>query len=256
MNGCGEVADPVFVQPHFDDVALSCGGTVASLAAAGRPRIVTVFGGVPEGKSTEFVRFQHERWGLSEVEAVDRRREEDRSAANQLGARVDVVWLDYLDAIYRQPHYASDEALFGSLIPEDRPLAAEIAQELAPLGDVFAVPMAVGKHVDHQLAYLAGKALHRSGKAVWLYADQPYALDPVVFHRRFGELRDPASCRQAISPEQFDRRWRAIECYGSQLPVIFRDYDCPRTQLERFGKRPSEDSIVELSWKLEDVSDE
>lgn len=256
MNGSGEVVDPVFVQPHFDDVALSCGGTVAGLAAAGRPRIVTIFGGVPEGESSEFVRFQHERWGLSDIDAVVRRREEDRAAAKQLGDTVDVVWFDFLDAIYRQPHYASDEALFGSLISEDRPLVAEIADELAPLGDVFVVPMAIGKHVDHQLAFLAGKALQRSGKTVWLYADQPYTLDPGAFHERLGELGDPSSCRHGVSPEQFDRRWRAIECYGSQLPVVFRDYDCPRTQLEGFGKRPGEDSIVELFWKLEDDSDE
>ena len=34
----------IFVQPHYDDVPLSCGGTVALAAVQGqRPAIVTVF---------------------------------------------------------------------------------------------------------------------------------------------------------------------------------------------------------------------
>ncbi len=38
----------LFIAPHFDDVALSCGGEVARLVAAGETvSIVTVFAGVP-----------------------------------------------------------------------------------------------------------------------------------------------------------------------------------------------------------------
>ncbi|MGN6673994.1 MAG: PIG-L deacetylase family protein, partial [Thermomicrobiales bacterium] len=58
----GEVAIAAthcFLAPHYDDVALSCGGTVALLAGQGaRPLVVTVFGGDPSSVTlTTFARW-------------------------------------------------------------------------------------------------------------------------------------------------------------------------------------------------------
>src|SRR4051794_35360271 len=101
---CGYAAMPerrVYVAPHYDDVALSCGGTVAMDARTGAPLIVTVFAGQPDGSLSAFAHLQHAQWGVSEAEVIAQRRREDACAAAALGASVATRWLDFLDAIYR-----------------------------------------------------------------------------------------------------------------------------------------------------------
>src|SRR5579883_373196 len=117
----------LFVSPHFDDVALSCGGTVAREARDGRALVVTVFAGEPADTLTSFAEFQHRRWGALD-DAVATRRREDRAAMEALGA--DYHWLDFPDAIYRGDLYRSDEDLFGSVKAPDEPLQQTIAAAL------------------------------------------------------------------------------------------------------------------------------
>ncbi len=250
MSASAAVADTVFVQPHFDDVALSCGAAVARLAESESPVIVTVFGGQPATAASEFARFQHERWALAEETVIQTRREEDRAAARALGEAVRVVWLDYLDAIYRDERYGSDEALFGDPVDADIELIERIAGELAAFGERFAVPLGVGNHVDHQLVHMAGRRLAADGHTVWCYADLPYALDRQALRWRLDELGNPAPCARSVSTAHFERRWQAIECYKSQLPVLFRDLPQPREAFEQFGGEFSDRLPVELFWSL------
>ena len=61
----------VFLSPHYDDVVLSCGGTVALLVEQGEPPLVlTIFGGeVTDEVTTDFaasVREHAERIGEGE----------------------------------------------------------------------------------------------------------------------------------------------------------------------------------------------
>src|ERR1043166_8452227 len=94
----------IFVSPHFDDVALSCGGTVAAEVAAGHdPLIVTVFAGAPppERPLSGFAQVIHEMMGCKDAtaaEVLNMRRSEDEAAVRTLGARHH--WLDHLDAPY------------------------------------------------------------------------------------------------------------------------------------------------------------
>src|SRR6185312_9724559 len=100
-------APAIFLAPHYDDVALSCGGTVARLSDSGhKPLVITVFGGVPSAPLTPFAQDMHDLWGVGPGDAVALRREEERCAEQVLGARS--VWLDFLDAIYREDRYTSD----------------------------------------------------------------------------------------------------------------------------------------------------
>ena len=48
------MARRIFVAPHYDDIALSLGGTVARLTGKDDVWIVTVFGGVPAGELSPF----------------------------------------------------------------------------------------------------------------------------------------------------------------------------------------------------------
>ncbi len=107
------IGPALVIQPHYDDVPLSCGGTVALLANGGhQPHMVTVFASelLPQMVGA-FAAWKHERWKLTDPDQVlEARRAEDAAAAQALGC--DVRWLGLPDAIYRD-RYTSDHELFG-----------------------------------------------------------------------------------------------------------------------------------------------
>jgi LmbE family N-acetylglucosaminyl deacetylase len=219
----------IFLQPHYDDVPLSCGGTVAMLARAGHnPHMVTVCASefIPR-ELNPFATWKHERWGLTDPEQVVRvRRMEDFAAARTLGCTV--RWLEIPDAIYRD-NYTSDAKLFGPLAEEEHELVADIADDIQSLPEwqgnsrVF-VPLGIGMHVDHQLVFKVGQTLAARGTEVYAYEDCPYAIHtPEGRERRLTALGSQVG-RTLLTPigEMIERRLDAIACYTSQLPVIFR----------------------------------
>lgn len=232
----------IFIQPHYDDVALSCGGTVAMLADAGnRPLILTLFGSeIVDEMVGPFAEWKHDRWKLDDVDAVvATRRQEDWEAADTLGA--DVRWLGLPDAIYRADRYTSDDQLFGQLKPEELALADHLVEEITNLpewidGTRVFVPLGAGDHVDHQLAFELGRGLARSGIEVFVYEDCPY-----VIHTPEGLTRRLKQVGHSVSPPEkvrigtyFKRRVEAIARYRSQLPVIFRFTDDFAASLRNF----------------------
>lgn len=231
MTGAGGQRH-IFLAPHYDDVALSCGGTVAALADAGpAPLVVTVFGGEPAPENlTAFARWQHERWGTDEGDTIATRIAEDRAAAAALGCATLV--LPFLDAIYRGDHYLSDEALFGAIVADDAPLLDRLADAIDALpgftpGDTtLYVPLAIGNHVDHQIVFEVGRRFAARGVRVLAYEDFPYAvLGEAAARRRervAAQVGPPVLVPIAAT---LPRRLAAIAAYGSQLPVIFRFTD-------------------------------
>ena len=156
----------IYLQPHFDDAALSCGGSAALQVATGQHvLIVTVFGGLPQDDTalSPFASALQQRIGLGSnaADAVRHRRQEDQAAAEVLGA--DVLYLDHLEALYRgsPAYYQSEEALFGPVNPADLTLDEQLAalfldiHERAPMAALYA-PLGIGHHVDHQLVLLGG----------------------------------------------------------------------------------------------------
>ena len=133
----------------------------------------------------------------TEGESALARREEDRQACAVLGASP--VWLPYGSGDYER-HGAETEVRDAVL------RALEGA-------DSVLVPGLPLSHPDHAwLAELLAGALGHW--CVGRYAEQPYTL-------RAGS--DPAGAGFAPAPVQLDDRiakWRAIRCYGSQLPLL------------------------------------
>lgn len=251
MHGCAAVLRRVFVAPHYDDVALSCGGAVATCAPVDDVWIVTVFGGLPSGALSRFAREMHASWSLGEAEVAAARRREDMCAQRALGP-LQAVWLDFIDAIYRDHGYDSDATLFGELLPGDQPVLAQVAEQLREFGaDEYYVPLGIGNHVDHQLVNRAGHRLAELGCRVWAYADLPYALDEV----NYGSKRAVAPSGEArlieLSDGAFERKWAAISCYASQLPVIFRDMADPRAAFERYHRAVGSGRLAEQVWPVQ-----
>jgi LmbE family N-acetylglucosaminyl deacetylase len=223
----------IFLQPHYDDVALSCGGTVAVLADQGcGPRMITVFAGeLVDEMVGEFAAWKHARWGVEDAEAVQAvRRDEDAAAAGVLGCPV--RWLGLPDAIYRGERYRSDPELFGSLRAEELELAAHLAEEVRALpewrpGSRVFVPLGAGSHVDHQLVFEAGRRLAAAGVEVWAYEDCPYAIHtPSGVTSRLAQVGSGVG-EPVVVPigEHLGRRIAAIGRYRTQVPVIFRFTD-------------------------------
>jgi LmbE family N-acetylglucosaminyl deacetylase len=171
----------IYLSPHFDDVALSCGGLLWEQARAGDDvQVWTVCGGAPPADSqlSDFAQSLHQRWGTG-AEAVLFRQVEDISSCERMGAG----WRHFMvpDCIYRQgpdgEHlYASEEALFNPLHPADLPNVQALNQELegsiSP-GAALVCPLGLGGHADHRLTRIAAEMLERP---LWYYPDYPYVL--------------------------------------------------------------------------------
>ena len=249
----------VFLAPHYDDVALSCGGTVARLADSGAtPLVVTIFGGMPSGPLTQFASDMHERWGVGPDDAIALRRREEQCAERVLGSRS--IWLDFADAIYREDRYTSDPQLFGTIHPAERDIAIEIQQAVLDRlenDDVtatsFYVPLAVGNHVDHQHVLAAGVLLAAAGHEVWAYEDFPYAGDPAwrdSIDARACSVTSNQSRLDRLTPQQLARRVESVLCYRSQLDVIFRHQGDPAAAIQRYAHVAGQGQPAERFWRL------
>src|SRR5258708_36793294 len=117
----------LFLSPHADDAALSCGGQIAQLTRKGETVIIfTLMAGDPpvDFHPTELTDTLHGRWNAADgFVATAARRKEDTTAARMLGAVV--KFGPYADAIYRRnPHnssplYYSEDTIFGEGQPAD-----------------------------------------------------------------------------------------------------------------------------------------
>lgn len=221
----------VYLSPHLDDAALSCGGLIHQQAQRGeRPLVITCFAGVPDYHAlSPFAAEQHRRWGQP-VDPVEKRRCEDAAALSYLGAQYQHC--DYLDCIYRsnpdsaEPLYASEEALFGPLCPEERGRIAELTTRLATClvkkaTQIYA-PLAVGHHVDHRFVLQAAAQLREQGFQVQFYEDYPYAEDA---QKLAGALSawalSPTPQLVTLGEQDVQARIRAIRLYRSQLETLF-----------------------------------
>ena len=252
----------IYLQPHFDDAALSCGGTIALQAVTGqRPLVVTVFGGIPAA-GTQISAFasqvqQRMGLGLDAAEAVRRRRQEDVNAANVL--RADTYWLDFPDAIYRgaPAYYQGDEALFGSVHAGDTPLDEQLAAliltiaERASLAAIYA-PLGIGNHVDHQLVCSAADRLAQRKLNVKFYEDFPYVA------QQGGPQKRQAALSITMEPELVEisgtlpTKEEAILQYASQVPQLFGSEERLRAMLREYSgalRRTYPGVALERYWR-------
>src|SRR3954449_7408206 len=90
--------DWIYLSPHLDDAALSCGGQIFAASQGGeRVLIVTITAGNPVGSVSSYAASLHSRWEL--VDATEARRQEDLAACAILGAE-SLHWA-VPDCIYR-----------------------------------------------------------------------------------------------------------------------------------------------------------
>src|SRR5688500_5293136 len=117
----------LFVSPHYDDIALSAGGTAAQVRPMGKtPEVAIVCGAEPPPGHvfTQFAEDMHEGWGMAAGEVIASRRAEEAAAAAVLGTVPS--FLPFHDAIYRGERYLGDPDLFGEVRADEDSLASDI----------------------------------------------------------------------------------------------------------------------------------
>ncbi len=215
----------LFVAPHLDDAALSCGGQIARLTAEGIPvLVVTLCAGRPSGAElSPFAQYLHGEWGLG-ADPIGRRREEDAAALQLLDC--DSLHLELLDAPYRVADYGVGNGWRGTVVADD-PLVPAVDMLLAQLHAQqpharLYVPLGVGNHVDHQVVCAAGLRLHMQGADVVWYEDAPYAAkQPESIGQRLAALPTRFTPMIVDITAELPRKLRAIAEYRSQLQELF-----------------------------------
>jgi LmbE family N-acetylglucosaminyl deacetylase len=250
----------IYLSPHLDDVALSCGGLISrQVLEEAEVLVVTVFAGrPPEGGVSEFAAGLQDRWGDT-IHPVDRRTDEDRRALRLL--RANSLRLGYPDAIYRYSGesflYTSREDLFGALHPLDRSLAPQIAQDIAAISSprwaVVYSPLAVGNHVDHQLVRNAMFERETPSDELVFYEDYPYVEQPGALTK----VLEPLGPKRWTSEvQQFDesclkRKIRAISAYRSQISALFETEQAMALRVREYSRAVGpEPGFGERYWRI------
>lgn len=219
----------IYLSPHLDDAALSCGGQIYQQTQRGeRVLIVTVMAGDPPVDAvSQYAESLQKRWELL-TDAVAARRAEDMAACRIMGTD----WLHWqvADCIYRlHPDtgtalYLSDHDIFGAVHPAELTLVDLLARQLTtlPPHDRLIAPLTVGHHVDHLLTRMAAE--ESLGQGLWYYEDYPYAQQPgklaAVLQREEGDW-----CAEVIplTADALRAKFDAVAAFRSQLSTFWQD---------------------------------
>jgi LmbE family N-acetylglucosaminyl deacetylase len=179
----------VYLSPHLDDAALSCGGRIVRQRKKGENiLVVTVFtGDIGEYKKPQYRIFES-------FTNTQSRRGEDERAMERLG--VDYIWLDYPEALSR---YNSPLSLFRSdacISSAESRLCESLLQDIRKIcsathGKRLYLPLAVGQHIDHQIVFEIGSKLEAKAEhefELCYYEEQPYSLIPNLLKYRMKRL--------------------------------------------------------------------
>jgi bacillithiol biosynthesis deacetylase BshB1 len=182
-----QTVDLLAIAAHRDDAELTCGGTLAKAARAGK-RVGIL--DLTQGESGTR--------GSSELRAA-----EAKAAAAALGVAVRV------NAGLPDAHLANDEPSRARMV--------QLVRELRPR--VVILPFPVGRHPDHRVAselgrdacYLAGLAKYAPAEGV-----EPYRPFKLLYALAYRE--DPVKPSFVVDiSDSFDAKMAAIRCYASQF---------------------------------------
>jgi LmbE family N-acetylglucosaminyl deacetylase len=228
----------VYLSPHLDDVALSCGGLVWEQTQAGMAvEIWSVCAGdPPPGELSTYARSLHARWDTG-PEAIAVRQQEDIESLAILGATARHLAIP--DVIYRRSaktgtaYVNSDAELFGDVHLEEDALIDRLVTEFAEWlpGEAQVVcPVTLGHHIDHQIVRAAAERL---GRPLWYYADYPYVLEDAV--RIAGLL--PEGTRMEVYPISAGglQAWQAcVAAHRSQISTFWPDLESMQAAIRNY----------------------
>jgi LmbE family N-acetylglucosaminyl deacetylase len=204
--------DYIYLAPHPDDAALSCGGTIAChRLSKKRQLVVTLCSALPQSAESYWVQ----------------RLDEEKRALDIL--KVDNLHGGFLDAPFRHPAYKNNDCLFAEPVTDD-PIPKEVNQLVKTLAEqnknaILYAPLGVGKHVDHLIAYSAAKSSGRFQEKRY-YEDFPYvANNPDALAARLKEIDTELTAVVMDIRECFQTKIDAVGQYNSQISFLFKNHD-------------------------------
>jgi len=224
----------LFISPHLDDAAFSCGGTLARLAAENWQTILcTVFTkSVPHPQGFALA-CQLDKGLSPEIDYMKLRRAEDCQAAKILNAG-EVLHLNFAEAPHRG--YRNAAELFAGIKKGDEIWRA-VAEHLVLLDDIHQpdllfAPQGLGNHVDHQQTVRAARESLAFEKICW-YRDAPYAI-----RQPNASTTDLPTDNLSEMPLDislyFERKIVACAAYASQIDFQFGGADKLKVALRQF----------------------
>lgn len=248
----------IFIEPHFDDVAFSCGGLLATLlSSVSQVDIVTVFTEGPSSEETLSPLAQrfHQEWE-AEKNPYKKRREEAKEATDLINA--EIHWLGLREALYRNPELASPEEL---LVPDRDPKRDPSFQKVLQAIEEFLkklfnktlterrncppsaspvlvfAPLGAGAHLDHTLVHKSVRVLSRKlpGIETWYYEDFPYVLDIDALKRRIGRLKGRWRTATVEVSSTIEDRVALSSQYSSQVKSIFQSEEELRKRIHDYA---------------------
>ena len=226
----------LFLSPHLDDVAFSCGGTFARLAAEGwRAVLCTIFTKSVINPTGFALACQLDKGLPNGVDYMKLRRAEDFRAAEILGAAT-ILHLDFAEAPHRG--YESAPKLFAGVIADDEIWRA-IAEKFSSLNELFQpeiifAPQGLGNHVDHLQTIRAALDVFPPEKTFW-YRDTPYAIrqpDAVQSDLLAAEMTETFGDVEAY----LEQKIRACAAYETQINFQFGGAESLKIRLREFHR--------------------
>jgi LmbE family N-acetylglucosaminyl deacetylase len=244
----------IYLSPHLDDAALSCGGLIAHQTSTGETvEIWTICAGdPPPGALSPFAEELHLRWGTGR-EATALRRQEDLASCAQLSATC--RHLPVPDCIYRQAGldywrktkpverktnsaqtsflYPNRDTIFAALHPQENDLVDRLARALSdmlPPESELLCPLTLGGHVDHRLTRAAAESL---GRELWYYADYPYVMEhgeQIAALEAGGWLMQ----RFPISQTAVETWFQAVAAHKSQISTFWPDLSAMQAAIQAY----------------------
>ena len=254
----GTTARWLYLSPHLDDAALSCGGQISRATRTGLAvDILTIFAGDEPGPlepiASPLVERIYDLWQLPRGEIMATRRREDAAACRELAAGP-LHW-ELQEAIHRRDPdrpealYPSLERLFGAVAAPEEMLVVRLAERFAGLPGAgeyqrIVAPLGVGGHVDHRLVRAAAERAF--GASLLYYEEFPYVVWKLFALRRAGiHGRSWEALREPLSEEDIAARIAAIACYASQVSPLFRT----PARIERLVRRHVRQARGERLWR-------
>lgn len=226
----------LFISPHLDDVAFSCGGTFAKIGNEGwRTIICTVFTKSVINPKNFALACQLDKGLSAAVDYMKLRRAEDKMAAEILNASAH-LHMNFLEAPHRG--YNSAAELFAGINGSDEIWRA-VAEKFDALAELYQpelvfAPQGLGNHVDHLQTIRAASKVFSAKEILW-YRDSPYAIRqpnalpsdllPFGLLPIFSEIT-------AYLPQKIN----ACAAYVSQINFQFGSTEQIKTRLEEFHR--------------------
>ena len=252
--------DVLYLSPHFDDAALSCGGSIHQQGRTGHSVLVTtLFGGPPpqDMPLSPLALKLHENTCGKESRVTEIRQQEDSKAMTALKATGHCFHFPCCTyrgrAKQEEWFYSELKAMYGEIHPEDKKILNRLCQDVEELVHkieprIIYAPLGIGNHIDHQLTHAVAVQLASSGKTVAYYEDYPYA-DKV---HNFSFLEHKPYSLQDAEQRMKEQGWtaQATSLTDADLNARIESIWAYRSQLGGLSKQEITEHIHRFTYRL------